>query len=611
MKAVKLISPLVALLLITVFFAGCATITLATSATTNGTLNSAVATNATNSTLNGNATTGSATPSASPSANATSSASSTQKVTTVGAATTETTLSVTNSAPAVGQSVTFTATLISGATPISGPVTIYHYLNGIRYNDTTKYTTFNFPESFGSNGTRSYYATFAGNSTYLTSTSRVVTINVGATQNSTQITASVDKPTVNTTEPFNITGNLTNSSGAGIPYQTIHLDRWNGAAYVSTGVTNTTDAGGNFTLTYSESTAGTYKYEASFTGFASYSASNSTPITVTVRNRIGTQLSISSSAVSGKVASGQRFTLYGTLTNGTGGGIPNAPVNLQYSLDTKTWSSASSQPTTTGNGTNGSTNGYYLFYGSVTGQGLYYFRSVYAGNVTYLGSVSSTITINCTGAQSTVLYISVSNTTPTVNQPLLFYGQLYTTATKTPLSGEPVWLQASTDQKTWELGSALAANTVNGGCSFAGAIGSTGTYYFRLYHNATSDYLASYSSVVKVTVTSSSAKLATQLSITATPSSPGVGQSVIISGTLKTKESIPVPVAGGDVYLYWSSASGGTYYLASSSPSVTTANGVYAFSGSLPSGTYYFKTTYSGTSKYVAASSTPLKITVS
>ncbi|MGA3199372.1 MAG: Ig-like domain repeat protein [Halobacteriota archaeon] len=604
MKAVKLISPLVALLLITVFFAGCATITLATSATTNSTLNSAVATNATNSMLNGNATTGSATPSASPSANATTLASSTQKATTVGAGTTETTLSVNNSTPAVGQSVTFTATLISGTTPISGLVTIYHYLNGVRYNDITNPTTFTFAQSWTSPGTRSYYATFAGNSSYLTSTSRVVTVNVGATQNRTQITASVNTPTVTTTEPFNITGNLTNSSGAGIPYQTIQLDRWNGAAYVSTGVTNTTDVNGSFTLTYSESAVGTYKYEASFAGFASYSASNSASITVTVGNRASSQLLLGVTPPSGKVASGQQFTLYGALTSG-GTGIRNAPVNLQYSLDQKTWSPASA-PTTTANNTTGA----YAFYGSVAGKGLYYFRSVYGGNVTYLGSTSSITTINCTGPQATTLYISVSNTTPTVNQPLLFQGWLQTTTTKTPLSGEPVWLQASTDQKTWELGSALAANTHNGSCSFAGAIGSTGTYYFRLYHNATDDYLASYSSIVKITVTSSSAKLGTQLSIGASPANPAAGQAVIISGILKSTESIPVPVAGGNVYLYWSSAPGGTYYLASSSPSITTANGVYAFSGSLPSGTYYFKATFSGTSHYLAASSAPLKIAV-
>jgi hypothetical protein len=490
-------------------------------------------------------------------------------------------------------------------------VTIYHYLDGVRYNDTTKSTTFTFTTSWPSSGTRSYYATFAGNSSYLTSTSRVVTINVGATQTTTQIAASVDKTTVKTTEPFTITATLNDSSNKGIPHQTIRLDQLSGGAYVFTGVSNTTDANGTCNLTYSQSATGTYKYEASFSGFASYGASNSAPITVNVTNRASSQLllGVFPASTSGKFASGQPFFLNGSLTSG-GTGIPNAPVNLQYSLDQKTWSTASA-PTTTGNGTPFA-NGSYTFSGSVAGKGLYYFRSVYGGNVTYLGSTSSITTINCTGPQATTLYISVSNTTPTVNQPLLFQGWLQTTTTKTPLSGEPVWLQASTDQKTWELGSALASKTVNGSCAFAGAIGSPGTYYFRLYHNATDDYLASYSSIIKVTVTSTSAKLATQLSITASPHNPSAGQSVVISGVLRTKESIPVPVAGGNVYLYWSSTSSGTYYLASSSPSVTNANGVYAFSGSLPSGTYYFQVTYSGTSHYLAASSAPpFEITVS
>ena len=508
MKALKLISPLVALLLITVFFAGCATITVAANATTNSTLNSTAATNATtNSTLNGNLTTGSSTPSVSRSANVNSSANSTQKAVTVGAGTNATniTLIVDNSTPAVNQLVNFTATLTSNGTPLANEsVTIYHLFDGVRYNDTTNATgQIILTTSWTTPGLRTYNATFTGFVVYGASTSTAVTVNVGAMQIASKITLKISNPTP---------------------------------------------------------------------------------------------------------ASGQVFLLNGALTS-NGSGISNATVNLQWSPDNTSWSSASA-PTATGNGTN-LPIGNYSFSGSVSAQGLYYFRSVYAGNVTYSGSVSSIQHINCTGPQATTLYISISNSTPSVNQPLLFHGQLYATATKTPLSGEPVWLQASTDQKTWELGSASAATTVNGSCDFTGAIGSAGTYYFRLYHNATDDYLASYSSIIKVTVTSSSTKLATQLSITATPASPGAGQAIIISGILQTKESIPVPVTGGDVSLYWSSASSGTYYLASSSPSVTNAHGVYAFSGSLPSGTYYFKATYSGTSKYVAASSPVITIVVS
>ncbi|MFZ1022471.1 MAG: hypothetical protein WB581_07845, partial [Halobacteriota archaeon] len=51
---------------------------------------------------------------------------------------TQLSLSASSTTPAVNQSVTFTATLSNGTTPLSGEnATIYHLLNGVRYNDTT------------------------------------------------------------------------------------------------------------------------------------------------------------------------------------------------------------------------------------------------------------------------------------------------------------------------------------------------------------------------------------------------------------------------------------------------------------------------------------------
>lgn len=80
------------------------------------------------------------------------------------------TLFTSNPNPAVGKSVTFTATLKSGNTLLSSKsVTIYHYFNGVRYNDVTKATTngqITLTQSFSSTGQRTYYATFAGDSTY-------------------------------------------------------------------------------------------------------------------------------------------------------------------------------------------------------------------------------------------------------------------------------------------------------------------------------------------------------------------------------------------------------------------------------------------------------------
>jgi hypothetical protein len=104
--------------------------------------------------------------------------------TTVAAATTTSiTLIPSTTALTVGQSVTFTATLKSGTTPLSSrPVTIYHYLNGVRYTDRTTKTNnagqITLTQRFGSAGIRTYYATFAGDTGHKGSTSSVLTINV-------------------------------------------------------------------------------------------------------------------------------------------------------------------------------------------------------------------------------------------------------------------------------------------------------------------------------------------------------------------------------------------------------------------------------------------------
>jgi len=89
---------------------------------------------------------------------------------------TQITLTASNTAPIVNQSVTFKATLTSGGKPISERITVYHYLNGKRYTDKTGYTTLTFATKFTTPGVRLYYATFAGNGAYKASTSSKVTV---------------------------------------------------------------------------------------------------------------------------------------------------------------------------------------------------------------------------------------------------------------------------------------------------------------------------------------------------------------------------------------------------------------------------------------------------
>jgi len=103
---------------------------------------------------------------------------------TVSVAATNMTLSASSTTPAVKQSVTFTATLKSGTKLLSAkPVTIYHYYNGVRYIDVTNQNTdanghVTATATFTSAGPRTYYAAFAGDSSYGASLSNGVAINV-------------------------------------------------------------------------------------------------------------------------------------------------------------------------------------------------------------------------------------------------------------------------------------------------------------------------------------------------------------------------------------------------------------------------------------------------
>jgi C1A family cysteine protease len=73
--------------------------------------------------------------------------------------------------PKVGQLVTFVAKVIANGKAIPVPVTIYHYLNGVKYVDKFAYSTLTFQTTFESAAPRPYYVSFAGNSTYGSSNS--------------------------------------------------------------------------------------------------------------------------------------------------------------------------------------------------------------------------------------------------------------------------------------------------------------------------------------------------------------------------------------------------------------------------------------------------------
>jgi hypothetical protein len=208
--------------------------------------------------------------------------------TTVAAATaTQTTLGVSNTSPVVNQKVTFTATLKSGSGLLSSKsVTIYHYLGSTRYNDITAKTNANgqvtVTESFGSVGKRTYYADFAGGSSYQTSTSNVVFVYVTASAQLT-LTSSTTTPAVNQSVTF--TASLKDGTTP-LPSQSVTIYHYLGDTRYND-ITAKTNASGQITVTTSFGSIGTRSYYATFAGDSAYKAATSSKVTVTVIPPLG------------------------------------------------------------------------------------------------------------------------------------------------------------------------------------------------------------------------------------------------------------------------------------------------------------------------------------
>jgi C1A family cysteine protease len=201
---------------------------------------------------------------------------------------TEVSLSASTATPAVGQSVTITATLKSGTTPLaSKPVTIYHYSNGVRYNDVSNKATdasgqVTATASFGYAAPRNYYATFGGDSSYGASLSSVLTVNVGGTSQSTQLslTASPASPAVGQSVTITATLKSGTTPLASKPVTIYHYA--NGVRYND--VTNkATDASGQVTGAASFGYAGSRTYYATFAGDSAHPAATSSALTIAVR----------------------------------------------------------------------------------------------------------------------------------------------------------------------------------------------------------------------------------------------------------------------------------------------------------------------------------------
>ena len=396
---------------------------------------------------------------------------------------TQLTLTASNTTPIVNQQVTFNATLTNGTTPLSGKtVTIYHYLNNVRYNDATNTTNASgqvtVTTSFGSPGTRTYYATFAGDSSYQNSTSRVLTITVSVGQTQMTLTASNTTPIVNQQVTFNatLTNGTTPLSGKTVTiYHYLNNVRYNDA-------TNTTNATGQVTVTTSFASPGTRTYYATFAGDSSYQNSTSRVLTITVS--VGqTQMTLTASNTTPIV--NQQVTFNATLTNGTTP-LSGKTVTIYHYLNNVRYNDATNTTNATGQVTVTT---------SFASPGTRTYYATFAGDSSYQNSTSRVLTITVSVGQ-TQMTLTASNTTPIVNQQVTFNATL--TNGTTPLSGKTVTIYHYLNNVRYND----ATNTTNatGQVTVTTSFASPGTRTYYATFAGDSSYQNSTSRVLTITV---------------------------------------------------------------------------------------------------------------
>ena len=163
----------------------------------------------------------------------------------------------------------------------------------------------------------------------------------------TRLTVNTTPSIVTIRQAFTISGRLTNATGGAlIPGKIIQLQKNVSGTWTDvSGEENTTSARGSYSISVSEGTVGIYEYRANYTGNATYAGSHSASVFVTVQQP--TQLTAAANPAT--VATGQTFTIYGSLNAANGTLISGETIQLQKNVS-GTWTDVSGKKSTTSTG---------------------------------------------------------------------------------------------------------------------------------------------------------------------------------------------------------------------------------------------------------------------
>src|SRR6266566_128044 len=387
---------------------------------------------------------------------------------------------------ALGQAVTFTATVTSSATGTpTGTVTFQDGASALG-TGTLSGGTATFTTSALTAGTHSITAIYGGDANFAGSTSPVLTQTVNKAASSTSVASSNNSSISGTAVTF--TASVT-SPVTGTPTGTVTFQ--DGASALGTG----TLSGGTATFTTSALTAGTHSITAIYGGDANFTGSTSPILTQTI-NQTASSTSVASS--NNPSISGTAVTFTATVT-----------------------SSATGTPTGTGTLSGGTAT----FTTSGLTAGTHSITAIYGGDANFAGSTSPVLTQTVNKAASSTSVVS-SNSPSNRGAAVTFTASVTSSATGTP-----------TGTVTFQDGaSALGTGTLSGGtATFTTSALTAGTHSITAIYGGDANFTGSTSPILTQTInqTASSSAVVTSsnnpsiigtaVTFTASVTSPGTG----------------------------------------------------------------------------------------
>lgn len=484
--------------------------------------------------------------------------------------TTSTKIASSNRYPAVGQTITFTVTLKAGTTGLSKPVKIWHTFNGVRYEDGTHTTAngvYKYNQAFASKGQRIYYARFAGDSMYASSTG-TVTVYVGT---KTTLTLTISKSQTVPGETYVLSGYLKDANGHPLADKKVQFYyKPEGGTKWTAGAAPTTNSKGYYSLP--DHAWSTFSFYTVFGGNSAYAYAKSKVVTVNVRIPTTTRIAVAYPTPT----VGQ--TDYFNVMLAAGTSLLSKPVKIWHTLNGVRYE----------DGTHNTVDGQYAFSQAFGSKGQRIYHAEFAGDSQYAAS-SGTETVNVQD-KATTLTLTTSRTTAYVGQFYTLSGYLKDANGKgipdatirlyykhAGESSFTYWLDLKTDSNGYYQRATSDSKTISHYTSYGGS----------------STYPAAKSNTVTVDVQ----KIPTTTTITASPTNPTNLEIVTFTVIVKAGNT----GLSGPVAIWYTKPDGtqhdyGTY---------NTVDGVFTFNRPLPEpGQWIYHATFAGDSQHAASSGT-------